>query len=78
MSKFIQGAIKRPGQLHRDLGVAQGQTIPRGAIEAAAKQGGKIGERARFALTLEGMRKKKRQGPDSTAIAKAAAGKSGY
>jgi hypothetical protein len=55
---FIQGAIKRPGQLHRDLGVPQGQKIPQGKLQAAAKRPGKVGQRARFAETLEGMRRK--------------------
>lgn len=56
--KWIQGAIKRPGQLHRDLGVPQGQKIPLSAIQAAAKRGGKVGARARLALTLRKMRKR--------------------
>ena len=54
---FIQSAIKKPGQLHRDLGVPQGQTIPKAKIRAAAKRKGKVGQRARFAQTLEGMNK---------------------
>ena len=54
---FIQKAIKKPGQLHKDLGVPQGQKIPAGKIEAAAKQKGKVGQRARFAKTLKGLRK---------------------
>lgn len=52
---FIAGAIKKPGQLHRDLGVPQGQKIPAAKLNAAAKKGGKIGQRARFAKTLKGM-----------------------
>lgn len=52
---FIQGAIKKPGQLHKDLGVPQGQKIPQKKLHAAAKRGGKVGERARFAETLEGL-----------------------
>lgn len=55
---FIQGAIKHPGALHRDLGVPQGQKIPTAKLHAAAKRGGKVGERARFAETLEGLRRK--------------------
>lgn len=54
--KFIQQAIKRPGQLHRDLGVPQGQKIPTSKIVAAAKRPGKVGQRARFAETLKGLR----------------------
>jgi len=51
--KWIQGAIKKPGQLHRDLGVPQGQKIPPKKLAAAASKGGKIGQRARLAQTLK-------------------------
>ena len=54
----IKKAIKKPGQLHKDLGVPQGQKIPASKIAAAAKKGGKVGQRARFAKTLKKMRKK--------------------
>ncbi len=54
---FIAKAIKKPGQLHEDLGVPQGQKIPAGKMAAAAKAPGKVGQRARFAETLKGMRK---------------------
>jgi hypothetical protein len=54
---FIAKAIKKPGQLHRDLGVPQGQKIPAGKMAAAAQKGGKVGQRARFAETLKGMKK---------------------
>lgn len=50
---FIQGAIKHPGALHRELGVPQGQKIPQAKLVKAAHAGGKLGERARFAETLE-------------------------
>ncbi len=56
--KFIQGAIKKPGALHKQLGVPQGKTIPKAKIESAAKKGGKLGQRARFAETLEKLRPK--------------------
>lgn len=55
---WIKGAIKKPGQLHRDLGVPEGQKIPKSKIEAAAKQKGKVGQRARLAMTLSKMRSK--------------------
>ena len=55
---FIAGAIKKPGQLHRDLGVPQGQKIPAGKLKAAAAKGGKVGQRARFAEELKGFKKK--------------------
>ena len=60
-NNFIQSAIKRKGQLHRDLGVPQGQPIPAAKLEAAARQKGKIGQRARFAETLKGMNKGKKK-----------------
>lgn len=55
---FIKSAIKKPGQLHRDLGVPQGEKIPASKMRAAAKKGGKVGQRARFAETLKKMKKK--------------------
>lgn len=55
---FIQQAIKHPGALHSELGVPQGQKIPESLIRAAAKKGGKLGQRARFAETLAKMRQK--------------------
>jgi len=59
--KFIQKAIKKPGQLHRDLHVPIGKKIPESKIRAAAKKGGKIGQRARFAMTLKKLRPKKKK-----------------
>lgn len=55
--KWIQGAIKREGQLHRDLGVPQGKKIPPEMIRKAAKQKGAVGRRARLALVLSKLRK---------------------
>ena len=54
---WIQSAIKKPGQLHKDLGVPQGKKIPAGKLAAAAKKPGKVGQRARFAQTLKKMKK---------------------
>lgn len=54
---WIAGAIKKPGQLHKDLGVPQGKKIPASKLAAAAKKKGKVGQRARFAQTLKGMKK---------------------
>ena len=53
--KWIQEAIKKPGQLHKDLGVAQGKKIPAGKLAEAAKAKGKVGQRARMAMTLKKM-----------------------
>lgn len=52
---FIKSAIKHPGALHRDLGVPQGQNIPAAKLATAAKKKGKVGQRARFAMTLKRM-----------------------
>lgn len=57
--KFIQEAIKKPGQLHKDLHVKVGEKIPEKKLKKAEKKGGKIGQRARFAETLKKLRKHK-------------------
>ena len=54
---WINGAIKHPGALHKELGVPKGKKIPKKKLEAAAKKGGKEGKRARLAETLEKMHK---------------------
>lgn len=54
---WIAGAIKKPGQLHKDLGVPAGKKIPASKLAAAAKQKGKVGQRARLAVTLGKMKK---------------------
>jgi hypothetical protein len=53
--KWIQGAIKKPGALHKELGVPEGKKIPAKKLEKAAKAGGKLGQRARLAETLKKM-----------------------
>lgn len=55
---WIQGAIKKPGALREQLGVKEGEKIPKAKLAAAAKKGGKLGQRARLAITLGKMRKK--------------------
>ena len=57
-SKFIQKAIKKPGSLRKSLGIKKGKTIPKSKLKAAAKKPGKLGQRARFAITLGKLRKK--------------------
>ena len=58
--KWIQNAIKpaKKGALHKQLAVPQGQKIPMGKLAAAAKKGGKVGQRARLAMTLKKLKKK--------------------
>ena len=55
--KWIQGAIKHPGALHKELGIAKGKKIPAKKLNAAAKKGGKLGQRARLAKTLSKLHK---------------------
>jgi hypothetical protein len=50
--KWIQGAIKKPGALHKELGIPEGKKIPAKKLESAAKKPGKEGKRARLAETL--------------------------
>lgn len=38
------------GQLHKELGVKKGETIPRSKLEAAVKKGGKEAHRAQAVL----------------------------
>jgi hypothetical protein len=55
---WIAGAIKKPGALRKALGAKAGKNIPAGKLAKAAKAGGKLGQRARLAQTLKGMKKK--------------------
>ena len=55
---WIAGAIKKPGALRKSLGVKAGEKIPAKKLEKAAEKGGKMGQRARLAQTLNKMRKK--------------------
>jgi hypothetical protein len=52
--KWIQKAIKKPGALHRELGVPADKKIPAKKLNAAAKKPGVEGKRARLAKTLRG------------------------
>lgn len=54
--KWIQKAIKKPGALREQLGAKD--NIPSGKLRKAAKKGGKLGRRARLAMTLKKLRKK--------------------
>ena len=58
-AKFIQEAIKKPGALRSALGAKKGEPIPAKKLAKAAKAPGKMGQRARFAMTLNGMKKGK-------------------
>ena len=62
--KWIQSAIENPGALRRQLGIKKGKKIPLRRLRAAAKKPGKLGRRARLALTLRKLsaRRKARSG----------------
>jgi len=56
-ANWIQKAIKKPGALRKSMGVKKGEKIPAGKLAAAAKKPGKMGQRARLAQTLKGLKK---------------------
>lgn len=60
-ANWIAGAIKKPGALHKEMGVPEGKKIPAGKLRVAAGKGGKLGQRARLAETLKGMKHRKRK-----------------
>lgn len=55
--KWIQGAIKHPGALHKELGVPEGKNIPEKKLKAAEAKGGKIAKQANLAETLKKIKK---------------------
>lgn len=55
--KWIADAVKNKGSLRKELGVKKDEKIPEKKLDAAAKKGGKEGERARLAKTLRKMEK---------------------
>lgn len=56
---WIQSAIKKPGALHKELGVPAGKNIPNAKLTAAANsKDPKEAARARLALELTSFRKK--------------------
>lgn len=54
---WIADAIKKPGALHKELGVPMGKKIPAKKLAAAAKKKGVEGKRARLAETLKSFKK---------------------
>jgi hypothetical protein len=54
---WIAGAISKPGALRKELGAKPGKDIPAKKLAKAAKSSGKLGQRARLAETLKGMKK---------------------
>ena len=58
VKNWIAGAIKKPGALRESLGAKKGEPIPAKKLAKAAKAPGKLGQRARFAMVLKGLKKK--------------------
>jgi len=60
---WIRDAIKKPGALHKDLGVPEGKKIPKSKIEKAEhSKNPTIAKRARLAETLGKMSHGKHKG----------------
>ena len=58
MDNWIKGAIKKPGALHRALGVPEGQKIPAKKMAKAAKSSNPLmRKRVNLARTLGKLRK---------------------
>jgi hypothetical protein len=59
----ISKAIKRPGGLHKSLGIPQDEKIPLDKAEAAADKKGLVGQQARFYLNVlrKASRKRKKK-----------------
>ena len=56
MKDWIKSAIKKPGALRKSLGVKAVEKIPAKKLAKAAKAPGKLGQRARLAQTLKGLK----------------------
>jgi hypothetical protein len=57
--KWVQGAIKKPGALHRALGIPEGKKISAKKLAKAAKSGSPLmKKRVALAKTLKKMHKK--------------------
>lgn len=56
VTHWIQGAIKHPGALHKELGIPEGQKIPAKKLaKAAHSDNPKLAKRAQLAETLKKM-----------------------
>ena len=53
---WISEAIKKPGALREQLGIKGKKKIPAKMLDRATKAPGKLGQRARLAKTLKGMK----------------------
>lgn len=57
--KWTQKAIQKKGALRSALKVRAGEKIPAKKLASAAKKPGKMGQRARLAMTLRSFKKSK-------------------
>jgi len=55
--KWIQKAKIKKGVLHKEMGIPEGEKIPKKKLVAAAKKPGIEGKRARLAQTFSKMKK---------------------
>jgi hypothetical protein len=58
--RWIQTIHIRKGALHRQLGIPVGEKIPVSLLHEVEHEPGKLGHRARLALTLRRLRKRTR------------------
>jgi hypothetical protein len=63
-NRWIQKALRhhKKGALHRQLHVPAGEKIPLRTLKAASHKPGKVGRRARLAMTLRKMSKRPKRG----------------
>jgi hypothetical protein len=59
--RWIKGAIRKPGALRKSLHIKKGKKIPITRLRSAAKKGGKLGKRARLAITLRKISARRRR-----------------
>lgn len=60
--RWIRCALSgRRGALHKQLGIAVGKKIPTATLVRAARKPGLVGRRARLALTLRKLRKRRKR-----------------
>lgn len=53
--KWIQAMHMKKGALRKEMGAKKGKPIPAKKLAKAATKGGKLGRRARLAMTLKKM-----------------------
>ena len=59
-TRWISKAIKRPGALHKQLGIAADKKIPISTLHKVDKGNSKLAKRARLALELRSFKHKRK------------------